>query len=364
MPSSPEQRTENANANPSFRTSRYESAAPAGLPQTGQFPLKGRNSSVSLHGRRSETYNRGQGTGEIEPSPRPSSSSPYYGSLPAPRVTSASYGHAASGYSSADGPAKYGSESSSQRKQNPPPTAPPTQEFSNLNLRSPRDRVDQLEQEDFPLRQHRGQEGYALDAQETSFPPTRQDRRAYGEDSSPGIRMVGRARPTQPDERMPAQTTNAIGRDQEDYGYRDRSYDNPRTQATDYGVGYGAEDESVMRRRRSIPRKEVPDVTQTSSATYQTPGSFANPTDRTHRTLKSSSAPRYQYDDDHRSRAQEAAQTYPNVLGRSQRYTQDAPPSAQEVVDRARGNTYDTEVIEKIAPGNSNLFSCVSVCCR
>lgn len=58
----PPQRTRplaTARSNPAIRTSLYESTSPAGLPQTGDYPIKGNDSSVILQaGRKSSVRSR------------------------------------------------------------------------------------------------------------------------------------------------------------------------------------------------------------------------------------------------------------------------------------------------------------------
>ncbi|KAL8668711.1 MAG: hypothetical protein Q9168_006669 [Polycauliona sp. 1 TL-2023] len=182
-PSSPEQtppRTRPAgevNGDPSLRTSRYESTSSAGLPQTGQYPLKGNNSAVNLKGRRSDTYSRGQATGAVEPSPPPSSSNPYYGSLPAPRVTSASYDHQPSANPLPNRPSESDLAARSQRRRSARYSNPPTEDFSNLNLGSTQ---AQLDYDDYPLRQqHNGQTAYSPHAQGRGYPATSHERPSH-----------------------------------------------------------------------------------------------------------------------------------------------------------------------------------------
>lgn len=367
-PSSPEQtparsqRPENGNADPSFRTSRYESTAPADLPQTGHFPLKGNNSSVSFQGRPSETFSRGQGTTPVESSPRPSNSSPYYGSLPVPRVTSASNGNGTAGRPPTDGSADYGGVGSYQQRQNAPPNDPPIQDFSNLNLHTSQDRDDQ---DDFPLRQHHGSHPHAQNERETGHSSGGYERRPFGGQSSPGVRMVGKKQPTQSEGYTSRQTKNSMGREQDRYGYGDQNYGHPAVQTSNYPAATGAEDEGTMRRTASIPRKDVPRVLQNPGAAGQSTASSTNPIDRSRYPAKTSSASRYQYDDDHRLLSKEASTSYSNAHAGSQRSTRDVVrPSAQEVMDRAGGNTYDTEIAEKVAPGNAFLTFEMLLSCR
>ena len=53
-----------ARDDPALRTSLYESTTAAGLPQTGDYPLKGNDSSIMLqHGRKSSVRSRGSSAG-------------------------------------------------------------------------------------------------------------------------------------------------------------------------------------------------------------------------------------------------------------------------------------------------------------
>lgn len=349
-PSSPEQtpprsqRTDIAGAHPSFRASPYESTAPAHLPQTGQFPLKANSSSVSFQGqgRRSETYNRGHGTGATESSPRPSSSSPYYGSLPAPRVTSASYGNVNVGYPPTDGSTESGGAPNYQQRQGAAPSDSLTQNLSNLNFHSSKD------PEDVPLPRHHGSNQFPANARETGYSSAAYERKPHGEDKLAGIRMVAAPEPTQPEEYVPRQTSDTVDRNRGGDEYYSRSYGHPNTKSSEYTLANGVDTEGIMQRKRSIPRKEVSNVPQTSGALA----------DRTRHHAKSSSEPRYEHQDDHESRRQGNFRSQPVVHASSQKDAQAARPSAHEIVDRARGNTYDTEVDERIAPGKPALPLC------
>lgn len=333
--------------------------------------MKGNSSSVSVHGRRSETYARGQDPGSMESAPRPSTSSPYYGSLPAPRMTSASRGNAYTEHPFTDGSTDHGGAwnhqqnphangstdyadgRKHQQRKHAPSNDAPIQDFSILNLHSSSPRHDQ---EDYPRRQHQGPESYASNARETGYSSPGHGRHPHVEDSSAGVQMVGRTHPTQPNEYVPGQSTSPVGRDQERHGYRDQNYGLSGTRPSDYPTANGAEDVSAMRRTPSVARKEVPSFSHNSGAAHQQVTSSPNLTNPTRHRANFTSAPRYQYEGDHRSRPQEAAQQDSSGHIASPRHTQNVRPSAHEVVDRARGNTYDTEVVEKIAPGKSDFL--------
>lgn len=110
-------------------------------------------------------------------------------------------------------------------------------------------------------------------------------------------------------------------------------------------------------RTNSIPRKKV-----------QVPAT--SPSSR----LQSSPQPIYraqhgqQYSDDkpsvsiplHENADMTSGRQEVSILDRSRPVTQgsSAPLNPQDVVDRAKTNTYDTEVVETVAPGKSFLNSC------
>lgn len=344
-PSSPEQtpprnRTGNTDTDTGLRTSRYESTTPASLPQTGQFPLKGNNSSISVHGRRSDTYSHGQTAGAVESNPRPSSSSPYYGSLPAPRVTSASYNNTPRTYHPAERPSDLGAADNYQRKQNAGVEDPLTQSFSNLHFNT---RPNNSDHDDFPLRQHRGTRSSATDVDGRDRLSNSHERYLYGEEKSSGIRMVGptqRAQqPTQPDDhsthRMPIALSKEQGRDD----IYNQSPSHPGIQSSSHELGDEIYNDTAVRRKNSIPRKQVPHNVPNVHSTHQLPVSSSLPPDRDHRAIVSSVQPN-SYEGNHLSHHEGPSLDFSN-------YSQ---PSAQEVVTRAQRDTYDTQVVEKVAP--------------
>lgn len=356
-PSSPDQtpprnqRPQNTNANPSFRTSRYETTTPAERPQTGQFPLKGNNSSVSVQGRRSDTYSRGQNSGGIEPDPRPSTSNPYYGALPAPRVTSASYGHGASAYPPVDGTSEYNDVNNHQgSRQHAPPTIPPIQDFANLNIQP---ESNQAAHEDFPLRQHRGQNVNATNVHGRGYPSATNEQTGNGTDRYSHAVADRRPEPSSMIDHTPRQTTNSTGAYQESYDYHEPEYNQPRVQTSKYSSRDNTQDAGVIYRKQSIPRKDVPSGAQATDAHRQPQPLTPSHAGRTRDHPNHSSGPEHQHSDNYGSRPQSSNYSqYGDHYG-SPKY---ASRSAQDIVDRARGSTYDTEVVEKVAPGKLVLL--------
>lgn len=352
-PSSPDQTpvrsrpTGDVNHDPTLRTSRYESTTSAGLPQTGQYPLKGNNSSVALQGRRSETYSRGQASGPVEPSPRPSTSNPYYGSLPTPRVTSASYKRDPSAHSLTDGPSDSGHPRRSQQGHDARRGSPPILDFSNLNLES---NGGQAGYDNPPLGRYDERSAFAPNGQDSSYPSTRHEQRGYEANYPPPTRKNGRAATGQPDSDFPQQPGSY--NQPVDYGrqghHTDR-YGPPGSELSTNAPEYLPETHRTGTGNRPIARKEI--APQHPAVTNETTSLSSSPDDRTRHYPASPSARGSQPESHGGPRTEQMYQPRfnPNYSPRN-----NAPvgrPSAQEVVDRAGRNTYDTEVVEKVAPG-------------
>ncbi|KAI4168083.1 MAG: hypothetical protein LQ343_006682 [Gyalolechia ehrenbergii] len=237
-------------------------------------------------------------------------------------------------------PSDLGSANNYQRRQQNAPTEdPPTQGFSNLNLSST---TGQSDQDDFPLRQHYGTRSSAINVQGSAQPANRHEQQLYGEDSTSGIRMVGQMQrtqqPTEADYYSTQRTPNTRSREQGRFDFHDQSRSPPGIESSSNAFGDMAPNDVVVRRKNSIPRKEVPHNFQDIPSTHQPVLSSSLPTERDRRRMLSSARPN-QNEGDYRLRHGEV----------SQDVSQYSQPSAQEVVDRARGNTYDTQVVEKVA---------------
>ncbi|KAL8913802.1 MAG: hypothetical protein Q9171_001405 [Xanthocarpia ochracea] len=343
-PSSPEQTPPRSrpagdvNTDPTLRTSRYESTSSAGLPQTGQYPLKGNNSAVALQGRRSETYSRGQPSGGVEPSPRPSTSNPYYGSLPAPRVTSASYNHEPSGHALANRSSEPDLATRSQRRLSARYNGPPIEDFSNLNLQG---------QADYPLRQHNGRSTVPSHTQNSAYPTTRQGRPSE-EGNLSASQTPARAEPVQADGGRTRQPRNNGSLEHGKHDYYDDPYGRYGTESSSTAFGNLPDHASARAGNRSIPRKDIPpqhSVTANKAALHSSSNNERNPYYDTPSSARDS-----QFEDYPRARPTEAFQPKSHVPDGLRSSDTVGHPSAREVVDRAKGNTYDTEVVEKIAP--------------
>ncbi|KAL8796428.1 MAG: hypothetical protein Q9182_007387 [Xanthomendoza sp. 2 TL-2023] len=335
-----------ANNGPSLRTSRYESTTSAGLPQTGQYPLRGNNSSLALQGRRSETYSRGQTTGGVEPSPRPSTSNQYYGSLPTPPVTSASYDYESTGRPLTDGPSEVGHASNYQQPQRASQSSLAIQDFSNLNLNSHSD-GRQGQHFNAPQSRHHERSGLIHGGQDPNQPSTRHERRGYGANYTPETRIVGRTETLQSEVDFHRQTGEYDR--MADHGSRDHhtSRYHFAQEPSDDALGYPPETYPTGTGNRPIVRKQI--AQQHPAAAHQEGSRSSILEDRT-RYHPASLARASQPEDSYGKHTERTSQARSN-LDRSPR--SNAPvdhPSAQEVVDRARGITYDTEVIEKVAP--------------
>ncbi|KAL8639685.1 MAG: hypothetical protein Q9228_003308 [Teloschistes exilis] len=342
-PSSPEQtppRTRNPdtiNTDPNIRTSRYESTAPAKLPQTGQYPLKGNGSSAALQGRHSETYSRGQASGGPDPSPRPSTSTPYYGSLPAPRVTSASHERpyefpAVSGYD--------------QRLLNQQGDAP-VQDFSRLNLNTS---SDQNHDDDFPLRQHKGQNTFSENVHDPGYPPAKQNRRSHGEVSPSRIRMVGGPRPLHQDDGISPQDRDMEAEDLTRYDFSDRGYHHHGPDSSYAPSQQRQKDDGFITRKTPNLQRQDDGYSGQAPITAHQPASsptFRTDPNRGHMPLPSSQD---SYAESRYKTPEEPTYPRSNIPGGNYRGTRNVQLSAQQVVDRARQDTYDTEVVEKVAP--------------
>ncbi|KAI4277846.1 MAG: hypothetical protein LQ337_001482 [Flavoplaca oasis] len=344
-PSSPEQTpprsrpAEDANGNPTFRTSRYESTSPAGMPQTGQYPLKGNNSAVALQGRPSETYSRPQASGAVEQSPRPSSSNPYYGSLPAPRVTSDSYNHQPSGNPVRNRPSEPDLAARSQRRQSAQYNIPPIEDFSKLSLDTA---PGQTDYNDYPLRQqHNKRSPLQPHAQSPAYATTDHER-LYDTGNASRFQHGGRGEPFGRENDLNRQPRNNAAPDQFEHDNYDGSFGRYGEESVYKSSGNLPEHAAAPTGSRSIPRKEV--QPQQLPATNQTAYHSSPHTDY----RSSARNPQFNgYPEAPREDAFQQRQHAPKVLESAAAISR---LSANEVADRAKGNTYDTEVIEKVAP--------------
>ncbi|KAI4256736.1 MAG: hypothetical protein LQ352_001977 [Teloschistes flavicans] len=342
-PSSPEQtppRTRNPdtiNTDPNIRTSRYESTAPAKLPQTGQYPLKGNSSSVALQGRRSDTYSRGQVSGGAEPSSRPSTSTPYYGSLPAPRVTSASH----------ERPYEFPAVSGYDQRPLNQQGDPPVQDFSRLNLDNT---TTQTHDDDFPLRPHKGQGTFTGSLQDTSYPPAKQERRSHGEVSPSRIRKVGGPRPLHQNRAISPQDTDIEAETPDPYDFNSGGYRHHDTDSSYMPTKQRQKGDTFMNTK--TPNLQRQDDAYSGQAPITTHQSASSPTFHTDPNRRHMPLPSAQdtYVEGRYKTPQEPPYPRSTIPGNNYRGTKDVQPSAQQVVDRARQNTYDTEVVEKVAP--------------
>ncbi|KAL8782516.1 MAG: hypothetical protein Q9213_005319 [Squamulea squamosa] len=351
-PNSPEQTpprsrpATDVNSDPNLRTSRYESTSSAALPQTGQYPLKGNNSAVALSGRRSETYSRGQASGGIEPSPRPSTSNPYYGSLPAPRVTSASYDHEASGHPLSNRPSQPDLTTRSQRRHSARYNDPPVEDFSNLNLGSTQTQADRG---DYALRQHYGRTNLTPRTQDSAYPTTSHRKHLYEDGGLSNSPYYGRAEPAEADGDFTRQARDMGPVEYDRYDHHDNRYAHYGTEPSSNATGNLSGSSPARNESRSIPRKEIP--SQYPAAATQVAPLFSSSNNDRNPYHKMPRSTRYSQPEEHpRTRPEEDYRLKSEVQDGPRGIASNGRPSAQEVMDRAKGNTYDTQVVEKVAP--------------
>ena len=110
------------------------------------------------------------------------------------------------------------------------------------------------------------------------------------------------------------------------------------------------EQEQDLARKRSIPRKEV--GTGTVGQSMNSTTSSATPSTHRHQTSSQKPLPTAP-DEQHGLPLNETRVPDMQSQTRDGAYVHSGPLSAEEVMSRAKGNTYDTEVIEAIAPGKS-----------
>ena len=347
-PSSPEQtpprarRPDTVNNAQSLRTSLYESTTPADQPKTGQYPLKGNGSAVALPGRRSDTYSRSQVSGGDDPSPRLSTSSPYYGSLPAPRVTSASHDQSYDNRA----PKDYRSEQDLRKDKSP------IDDFSRLSLGA---HERKIYDEDFPLRQNHGNDPFTNVSQDTNRSGPIDEGWAFRNERTPDVRMVGQAEPSKLDSDTMRQAGKTDRREESSYNHHDQGYDRYWTDSANPANGNPQMDAASFSRKTP---------TQFSSnggyaAANHPPSLSASRLDprldtNRHQTPHDSTVNSRQRD--HYGGTHMSTKAQPHPLSNLQHNGRGFQPSAQQVAARARQDTHDTEVVEKVAPGIHGLF--------
>ena len=133
----------------------------------------------------------------------------------------------------------------------------------------------------------------------------------------------------------------------------------PNTRIEDYDAagGQGKHDQQLAR-KKSIPRKQVGTPAQGSHLPTDStalPGSQIDHSAQ-HSSLKA--LPPTPAHLDREARRTEANHQSDGILNRSRPITRGfmEPRDAQDVVNRAKSNTNDTEVVEKVAPGQCKAF--------
>lgn len=171
---------------------------------------------------------------------------------------------------------------------------------------------------------------------------------ANGVRSKPGDKSVNRLDGHTPSASIPYQDSNT--NDLKTY-----AHDAPREQG---------EYDAALVRQKSIPRKQIGTSAQVP---YPSAESSAIPSSHiSHGRQKSASkslpSTSLSSGNGYEARKMEAPPQPASILNRSRPITRDSakPRDGQQVVNRAKSNTYDTEVIEKVAPGKYLPFCSMS----
>ena len=118
----------------------------------------------------------------------------------------------------------------------------------------------------------------------------------------------------------------------------------------------GQEDYDMKQeRRRSIPRKQVGNSVQVQSPSRSNPQNEVSRQQNASKALPSTpTSPISNYD----ARKMEGPTKPTSMVNRSRPVSRGAAslPKAQDIVERAKSKTYDTEVIERVAPGMYTLI--------
>ncbi|KAL8972602.1 MAG: hypothetical protein Q9183_000460 [Haloplaca sp. 2 TL-2023] len=341
-PSSPEQtpprarKSDTVNNAQSLRTSLYESTAPASEPKTGQYPLKGNGSAVALPGRRSDTYSRSRVSGEGDPSPRLSTSSPYYGSLPAPRVTSASHDRSYDNRHAKD----YRSEQDLRKDKSP------IDDFSRLNLGAhERKSYD----EGFPLQKNHGNYAFTNVSQDPNHSGLKDEGGLSHDERTPGVRMVGQGEPSRLDRDTRRQTGKTDRGEESRYNHHDQDYGRYRTDSANPANGNPQMDGASLSRKTPTQPSGYGGYAAANHPASSPASRLDSRLDTNrHQTSYDSTANSRQRD--HYGSKHITTNAQPHPLSHLQHNGRGFQPSAQQVAARARQDTYDTEVVEKVAP--------------
>ena len=358
-PSSPEQaspRSQEPQYNPgntNLRSSLYEHTSSAGLPQTGAYPLKGNSSSTALSGRRSRTNSRARQSSEYDYPLAPPISSPYYGSLPAPRVTSSAGNDATSYAPNRTNPPQ--SARTPAQAYDPDSQQPLSSDFSRLNI-GEQSRSYGAD----PYSGHWHDQAESTDGRHGLPTSSKDQGQRYrkirtSEDASPSIRMIN-STDTQ-------QQVHDVEQGQEFYPYgrienesdlldqyRDPGRSAEHKAMTSHGLPASSSSLENLRigRQRSIPRKEIgtpskpPLIGEQASASRKTPAMQYQEDVKSKHSVPSRGNEAQFRDMQHQQ---------PAIPNRNPQTLDGADHEAQGTIERAKYNTYDTEVIESMAPG-------------
>ena len=353
-PSSPEQtpshhrQPRDVTSDPALRSSLYASTTSAGLPQTGAYPLKGNHSSVALHGRRSGTHSRGQQS--ISPDAYQTHGQ-QDGNLPIPQVASASHNtYAPSAFPQ---PRESTATRRYQREEDIQDRDTLSHDLLTLNIHAPQGQLDGTRD---AHQQYKHQVDNVTGSHEPRYHSGYKGA-ARGSESRSGVRLVGNPEPAQQatvpefrNDRESSQNGRVSSSDtSEKYGYTHQTGQPIDTEFTNDPRHC---DETKMNRKNSIPRKQVANSAGTPNLAHPRLSAPPEPVDHYSSTEGNQLNPTGRYESFQNRPGQDTSQDFARI-GHSQSNARGASSGAEDVVERAKTNTYDTEVIENYAPGKS-----------
>ena len=358
----PRERTPNPTASESaLRASLYESTTSGGLPQTGDYPIKGNDSSVMLQqGRRSSVRSSGSHHNAPYQSTTPTQ---YDAARKTPRLTPPPDLNATDpAYNPYQQIPAMPMGAHEERRKRWSRTAL-SQDFSGLNL------DDEEGQPSVYFSACLQVVDFAVAAPTTvtqTVTTTRTPHQGFNANKNPP-QAQGRATPNSNSARLANEDKSSA---QTLYALRDPGLDSQRN-PYDKSVQQREQDVDLVR-QKSIPRKRVGN---SSNMPYSSVPQPASNTATSHSRKSSATKPLPSVPvpstNGYASRKlAESSQQPSSILDRSRPIARGptGPCDGQEILDRAKSNTYDTQVIETVAPGqscgvNHLSFKIVNDCC-
>lgn len=128
-----------------------------------------------------------------------------------------------------------------------------------------------------------------------------------------------------------------------------------KSRGNNHDTPVGQDDYNTLSRQKSIPRKQVGSSGQFQSSPVHHSNPLDSETDHGRQERPSKALPSTPVHSNHGYEPRNTANSIQitSILDRSRPISKGAtsPRSTQDIVDRAKTNTYDTQVIEKVAPG-------------